>query len=218
MAEREHVTQAAEQLHVAQSAVSRQIHQLEEALGIKLFLQKGRNLQLTPAGQLFHKRVEEVLKDLEHAVQKAQQFIDPEYCIDGGIICSIATQSSVVERGRDRIDAVERGCFRIVQSWLFSAAYLYGMCVLQQALSKRLGVRGGRDRKRYVGLLRPGGCQRLLPARMRVVKPAITRTIGIIYQVGEKLPLVAHTFHTFLLQHFMQPNLQQLTHSANDFT
>lgn len=41
VAQKEHVTQAAEELHVAQSAVSRQIHQLEEELGVKLFLQKG---------------------------------------------------------------------------------------------------------------------------------------------------------------------------------
>lgn len=53
VAQKEHVTQAAEELHVAQSAVSRQIHQLEEELGVNLFMQKGRNLQLTPVGQLF---------------------------------------------------------------------------------------------------------------------------------------------------------------------
>lgn len=53
VAQKEHVTQAAEELHVAQSAVSRQIHQLEEELGVDLFMQKGRNLQLTAVGQLF---------------------------------------------------------------------------------------------------------------------------------------------------------------------
>lgn len=78
VAKKEHVTQAAEELHVAQSAVSRQIHQLEEELGVKLFLQKGRNLQLTPVGQLLYKRVEAVLKDLERTVQEVHEFHDPE--------------------------------------------------------------------------------------------------------------------------------------------
>ncbi|ALS28966.1 LysR family transcriptional regulator [Paenibacillus sp. 32O-W] len=78
VARKEHVTQAAEELHVAQSAVSRQIHQLEEELGARLFIQKGRNLQLTPAGQLFLKRVEEILADLERAVLEVQEFLDPE--------------------------------------------------------------------------------------------------------------------------------------------
>jgi len=78
VAKKEHVTQAAEELHVAQSAVSRQIHQLEEELGVKLFLQKGRNLQLTPVGQLFLKRMEVILADLERSVVEIHEFLDPE--------------------------------------------------------------------------------------------------------------------------------------------
>lgn len=78
VAKKEHVTQAAEELHVAQSAVSRQIHQLEEELGVKLFVQKGRNLQLTPVGQLFLRRADEILHNLERAVQEIHEFLDPE--------------------------------------------------------------------------------------------------------------------------------------------
>ncbi|MGG4143247.1 LysR family transcriptional regulator [Paenibacillus algorifonticola] len=78
VARKEHVTQAAEELHVAQSAVSRQIHQLEEELGVKLFLQKGRNLQLTPVGHLFLKRAEVILADLDRAVVEIHEFLDPE--------------------------------------------------------------------------------------------------------------------------------------------
>lgn len=79
VANREHVTRAAEELHVAQSAISRQIHQLEEELGVKLFLQKGRNLQLTPVGQLFLKRAEAIISDLERAVVEIREFMDPEH-------------------------------------------------------------------------------------------------------------------------------------------
>lgn len=78
VAQKEHVTRAAEELHVAQSAVSRQIHQLEEELGVDLFMQKGRNLQLTPVGQLFCKRVEKVLKELDRSVAEIHEFLDPE--------------------------------------------------------------------------------------------------------------------------------------------
>ncbi|MFE4713886.1 MULTISPECIES: LysR family transcriptional regulator [Paenibacillus] len=78
VAQKEHVTRAAEELHVAQSAVSRQIHQLEQELGVDLFMQKGRNLQLTPVGQLFCKRVEVVLKELERSVAEVHEFLDPE--------------------------------------------------------------------------------------------------------------------------------------------
>ncbi|MCI3923844.1 LysR family transcriptional regulator [Paenibacillus sp. TRM 82003] len=78
VARMEHVTQAAASLRVAQSAVSRQIHQLEGELGVQLFAQKGRNLQLTPAGKLFLIRTEAVLTDLERAVLDVKEFLHPE--------------------------------------------------------------------------------------------------------------------------------------------
>jgi LysR family transcriptional activator of glutamate synthase operon len=77
VARKQHVTHAAEELHVAQSAVSRQIHLLEEELELNLFVQKGRNLQLTPVGKLFLNRIEGILADLEHVVQEAHEFLDP---------------------------------------------------------------------------------------------------------------------------------------------
>lgn len=42
-----HLTRAAQQLHVAQSALSSQIRQLEEQLGNPLFKRDGRTLRLT---------------------------------------------------------------------------------------------------------------------------------------------------------------------------
>ncbi len=78
VAKMQHVTHASEELHVAQSAVSRQIHQLEEELGVTLFVQKGRNLQLTPAGKLFLGRAEKILADLDKAVTEVHEFLDPE--------------------------------------------------------------------------------------------------------------------------------------------
>jgi LysR family transcriptional activator of glutamate synthase operon len=78
VARKQHVTQAAEELHVAQSAVSRQIHQLEEELGVNLFSQQGRNLQLTPVGKLFLSRVEVILTELDKAVLEINEYLDPE--------------------------------------------------------------------------------------------------------------------------------------------
>lgn len=78
VARKQHVTQASEELRIAQSAVSRQIHQLEADLGVQLFMQHGRNLQLTPVGKLFLSRVEAVLADLERAVHEVHEFMDPE--------------------------------------------------------------------------------------------------------------------------------------------
>jgi len=78
VAQKQHVTQAAEELHVAQSAVSRQVHLLEEELGVTLFVQKGRNVQLTAVGRLFLSRVEGIMADLDKAVDEIREFLDPE--------------------------------------------------------------------------------------------------------------------------------------------
>ena len=47
-----HLTRAAGQLHVSQSALSAQIRQLEEQLGQPLFTRQGRALHLTEAGRV----------------------------------------------------------------------------------------------------------------------------------------------------------------------
>src|SRR5258708_32322435 len=53
VAERQHVTHAAEALNIAQSAVSASIAALEGRHGAKLFNRVGRRIELTEAGALF---------------------------------------------------------------------------------------------------------------------------------------------------------------------
>ena len=52
VAQEQHLTRAAERLHVSQSAVSTQVRQLEDELGHDLFLREGRSLELTEVGRL----------------------------------------------------------------------------------------------------------------------------------------------------------------------
>lgn len=52
VAREQHLTRAAERLHVSQSSLSAQIKQLEEQLGQPLFTREGRKLVLTEAGHL----------------------------------------------------------------------------------------------------------------------------------------------------------------------
>ena len=48
------VSRAADELNVTHGAVSRQVRQLEEALGAALFVREGRGLALTPLGRRLH--------------------------------------------------------------------------------------------------------------------------------------------------------------------
>lgn len=55
------MTRAAEKLLVSQPALSRQIADLEDELGVKLFERKPRHLVLTPAGQYLQEQAQEIL-------------------------------------------------------------------------------------------------------------------------------------------------------------
>lgn len=47
-------TEAAEQCYISQSAISQQIHSLEEELGVQLIHRENRRFDLTPAGEYFY--------------------------------------------------------------------------------------------------------------------------------------------------------------------
>ncbi|MFB4164976.1 LysR family transcriptional regulator [Alteribacillus sp. JSM 102045] len=77
VANREHMTEAAENLHVAQSAVSRQIYNLESELGVDLFVRQGRRVRLTPMGRMFLESSTQAMKMLENAKREVREHLDP---------------------------------------------------------------------------------------------------------------------------------------------
>ncbi len=66
------VTQAASELHVTHSAISQQIRQLEELLGVVLFVREGRGLRLTEDGRLYALQVRIGLSELTEATRLIQ--------------------------------------------------------------------------------------------------------------------------------------------------
>lgn len=78
VAKREHVTEAADNLNVAQSAVSYQISKLEEELGVKLLERTGRNVKVTQIGNIFLNYIKKALKSIDEAKEKIDEFLDPE--------------------------------------------------------------------------------------------------------------------------------------------
>jgi LysR family glycine cleavage system transcriptional activator len=66
------VTQAASELHVTHSAISQQIRQLEELLGVVLFVREGRGLRLTEDGRLYALQVRIGLAELTEATRLIQ--------------------------------------------------------------------------------------------------------------------------------------------------
>jgi DNA-binding transcriptional LysR family regulator len=75
VAETQNVLRAATQkLHVSQPAVSRQIRDLEDELGVLLFERTGKALKLTDAGRLFLKEARAVLERTDEAVRNVRAF------------------------------------------------------------------------------------------------------------------------------------------------
>jgi DNA-binding transcriptional LysR family regulator len=63
---------AALHLHVSQPPLTRQIHQLEEALGVTLLLRKPRGVEPTDAGQVFYEEACNLLSLASQAMTRAQ--------------------------------------------------------------------------------------------------------------------------------------------------
>ncbi len=60
-----HVTRAAEEIHIAQPALTKAIKQLEEELGAPLFYKQGRNIHLTPFGVHLQEKLQPILEQLD---------------------------------------------------------------------------------------------------------------------------------------------------------
>lgn len=65
VAKNQHMTNAAEELRIAQPALSKTIARLEEDLGVPLFDRQGRSIKLNTFGQAFLRKVETALNALE---------------------------------------------------------------------------------------------------------------------------------------------------------
>lgn len=72
VAERKHFTRAAEELHVAQPAVSQQIKALEDEIGVPLLVRDKRSVRLTPAGLVFLNEARAVLAQAGLACERAR--------------------------------------------------------------------------------------------------------------------------------------------------
>lgn len=67
VAEELHFARAAERLHIEQSPLSRSIKELEENLGVQLFVRTTRSTRLTRAGKLFLEHVPRVFSAIQQA-------------------------------------------------------------------------------------------------------------------------------------------------------
>lgn len=68
------MTRAAEQLHIAQTALGMQIRQLEEDLGVCLLVRHSRGIEPTRAGSLLHARALTILKMVDETTKEVAAY------------------------------------------------------------------------------------------------------------------------------------------------
>lgn len=90
VAENGSITKAAQELHIAQPTISRQMQVLEDELGVQLFIRGKRHIELTPAGAVFLKRISAVLLEINQTTKEIKYFKDD---VRGSL--SIATNDSM---------------------------------------------------------------------------------------------------------------------------
>jgi DNA-binding transcriptional LysR family regulator len=73
LAEELNFTRAAARLHLAQQALSAQMKQFEERVGVQLITRTTRTVELTPAGQALLEYIPQLLGDLDRALDAARQ-------------------------------------------------------------------------------------------------------------------------------------------------
>ena len=92
-AQEENITRAAEQLHLTQPTLSRQLMDLERELGVTLMIRGKKGLTLTDDGMLFRQRAEEIVK---LADRLEQTFVERNAEVSG--VISIGATESVGSR------------------------------------------------------------------------------------------------------------------------
>lgn len=76
VAKQGNITRAAEQLHVTQPTISRQLMDLEENVGTPLMIRGKRQVTLTEAGVLFQQRAEEIVALMEKTLRDVSDLDD----------------------------------------------------------------------------------------------------------------------------------------------
>ena len=92
VAEHQNFTKAATQHYISQTAITQQVHALEESLGVKLVDRNTRPITLTPAGQVF--------------LMEARAILATTYVADGDYYTALEQAQMVLEKNDKHASAL----------------------------------------------------------------------------------------------------------------
>ena len=121
------VSRAADNLCVTQPTVSRQLKELEEELGEKLFERTNYAIRLTPAGELLRERAEDILSMADRTVQDFKSLKEDEVVGEIAIACAESRNVNFLSKCiailRDPMAASIPGVLRYLSIHIFDMLY-----------------------------------------------------------------------------------------------
>ena len=110
----ESITKAAEVLHITQPTLSRQLSQMEEEIGVRLFQRGTRRISLTNEGILLRRRAEEILQlvdKTEKELVEQEEQVEGRVSIGCGEIASVQLLPEVFRSFREKYPRVSFDIF-----------------------------------------------------------------------------------------------------------
>lgn len=110
VAKEQSFTKAAEQLHITQPTLSRQLSAFEEELGTKLFVRSGKNITLTDEGILLKRRALEIVELEERTMEElrgTQEVIEGTVTVGCGEFAAVETLARICKQFKEKNPLVQ---------------------------------------------------------------------------------------------------------------
>lgn len=110
VAKEQSFTKAAEQLHITQPTLSRQLSAFEEELGTKLFVRSGKNITLTDEGILLKRRALEIVELEERTMEElrgTQEVIEGTVTVGCGEFAAVETLARICKQFKEKYPLVQ---------------------------------------------------------------------------------------------------------------
>lgn len=110
----ESINRAAEVLHITQPTLSRQLSQLEEEVGVRLFHRGARRITLTNEGILLRRRAEEILAlvdKTEQELTEQEELVEGRIVIGSGELAAVQVLPEIIASFRKKYPLVSYDIF-----------------------------------------------------------------------------------------------------------
>lgn len=157
----EGISRTAEVLHLTQPTLSRQLAQLEEEVGVKLFHRGSRKITLTNEGILLRRRAEEILALVDRTEKELieqEELVEGRIVIGSGELAAVQLLPDIIEVFHEKYPLVTYDIFTagadVVKDQMEKGLVDIGVLLEPVDIGKFDFIRL-RERERWVALMRP---------------------------------------------------------------